>query len=227
MEASSSPSPLAQPAHPGALPAEDAEDPELVALPAPPKRERTVALLVLAATALASCLMTMALGGDIAYALSPSTPMLLGELRDVPPSVLADSLADNRFVQAHGVLGAVGAIRFERAFASESFRVSPLAGRRDLWVEVRVPPGQENGRYMPPTTFAGRLVRFDEAGPRHRGLVSAIAAATGDGVPNGARLLVDGEAPAGARGSVALGVLFLGFALWNVAAIARLVRRVK
>jgi hypothetical protein len=38
-------------------------------------------------------------------------------------------------------------------------------------------------------------------------------------------VLVDGEAPADARWSVALVALFLGFALWNVAAIAKFVRR--
>jgi hypothetical protein len=201
----------------------DAEDPELVALPSPPKRERTIALLVLAVAAVASCVMALTLRGDVAYALSTSTPTFLGELRDVNVS----SIADNRLVQGRGVLGAAGAIRFERAFAGDTYRVSPVAGRRDLWVEVRVPAGEENGRYMPPTAFAGRLVRFDSAGPRHRGLAAAIASVTGEAVPAGARVLVDGEAPADARWAVALGALFLGFALWNVAAIARFVRRAR
>jgi hypothetical protein len=180
-----------------------------------------VTLLVLAATAIASCLMTLALRGDVAYAWSASAPFLLGDLRDAN----AEGALDNRFVQGHGTLGAAFAIRFERPFGSDSYRVSPVAGRRDLWVEVRVPAGEENGRYMPPTSFAGRLIRFDDAGPRHRGLASAIAAATGEAVPSGARVLVDGETPEGARWSVALAALFLGFALWNVAAIAKFVRR--
>jgi hypothetical protein len=201
----------------------DAEDPELLALPSPPKRERTVTLLLLAATAIVSCLMMLAVRGDVAYALSASAPASLGDLRDAD----ASSALDNRFVQGHGALGAVGAIRFERPFEGDSYRISPVAGRRDLWVEVRVPAGEENGRYMPPTTFGGRLVRFDDAGPRHRGLASAIAAATGESVPPGARVLVDGEVPADARWAVALGALFLGFALWNVAGIVRFVRRAR
>jgi hypothetical protein len=207
-------------AHAAVLPA-DAEDPELIALPSPPRRERTVTLLLLAATTIASCLMALALRGDVAYAWSASAPSLLGDLRDAN---VTEAL-DNRFVQGHGTLGAAFAIRFERPFDSDSYRVSPVAGRRDLWVEVRVPAGEENGRYMPPPTFAGRLIRFDGAGPRHRGLASAIASATGEAVPSGARVLVDGEAPADARWSVALVALFLGFALWNVAAIAKFVRR--
>jgi hypothetical protein len=182
-----------------------------------------VTLLVLAATAIASCLMALALRGDAAYALSASVPASLGDLHDAS----ASPGLDNRFVQGFGSLGAVGAIRFERPFEGDSYRVSPVAGRRDLWVEVRVPAGEENGRYMPPTAFSGRLVRFDDAGPRHRGLASAIAAATGESVPPDARVLVDGEAPAHARWAVALGALFLGFAVWNVAAIARFVRRAR
>jgi hypothetical protein len=201
----------------------DAEDPELIALPSPPKRERTLTLLLLAATAIASCLMTLALRGDVAYALSASAPSLLGDLRDANVS----SALDNRFVEGHGTLGAAGAIRFERPFEGDTYRVSPVAGRRDLWVDVRVPSGEENGRYMPPTTFAGRLIRFEDAGPRHRGLAGAIAATTGEAVLPGARVLVNGEAPAGARWAVALGVLFLGFAVWNVAAIVRFLRRAR
>jgi hypothetical protein len=201
----------------------DAEDPELIALPSPPRRERTLALLVLAATAIASCLMTLALRGDVAYALSASAPISLGDLRDVNPG----AIADNRFVQGQGALGAAFAVRFERPFEGDTYRVSPVAGRRDVWVEVRVPAGEENGRYIPPTTFAGRFIRFEDAGPRHRGLANAIAATTGQAVPAGARVLVDGEAPADARWAVALGALFLGFALWNVAAIAKFVRRAR
>ncbi len=121
-------------------------------------------------------------------------------------------------------MGAAGAIRFERPFESDTYRLSPVAGRRDLWVEVRVPQGEESGRYVPPTSFAGRLVAFDKAGPRHRGLVTAIEAATHEAVPAGAKVIVDEEAPAKARWAVALAAVFLAFALWNAAAIARLVR---
>jgi hypothetical protein len=102
----------------------------------------------------------------------------------------------------------------------------PVAGRKDLWVDVRVPAGQENGRWEPPRTFTGRLVRMSEAGPRHRGLAEAIEVATHERVPAGAWLLVDGENPDAARWSVVLAALCLGFAAWNAAAIARIVRKV-
>jgi hypothetical protein len=165
--------------------------------------------------------MSLALRGDVAYALGAPTAMDVGDLRDVT----VDPAFENRFVRGHGALGAVGAIRFERPFEGDTYRISPVAGRRDLWVEVRVPAGEEGGRYVPPSSFAGRWVGFDEAGPRHRGLSTAIASATGEAVPARARVLVDGEAPSRARWAVALAALFLAFAVWNGLAILRLLRR--
>jgi hypothetical protein len=75
--------------------------------------------------------------------------------------------------------------------------------------------------------LAGRLVRFDAAGSRHRGLRAAIEQATHEHVPENAWLLVDGEDPDDARWSIVLAVMFLGFAGWNAASIARIVRKVK
>jgi hypothetical protein len=96
-----------------------------------------------------------------------------------------------------------------------------------VWVEIRVPEGVESDRFVPPTAFSGRLARFASAGPRHRGLASAIGELTSQKVPAGAWLLVDGETPAHARWAVALVALFVGFAAWNAVAIAKLVRRVR
>ena len=40
-------------------------------------------------------------------------------------------------------------------------------------------------------------------------------------------LLVDGEDPGSARWTVLLAAMFLGFAAWNVVAIARILRKVR
>ncbi len=125
------------------------------------------------------------------------------------------------------MLGAGGAIRFERSFESDTFRIASVAGRPDVWVELRVPQGIDPERYVPPTSFTGRLVHFDGAGPRHRGLARSVTDLTGQAVPAGAWLLVDGESPAQARWAVALVALFAGFAAWNALAIGRLVRRLE
>ncbi len=202
--------------------AADAVDPELASLPEPPRAERRATLALLAATAIASLAMVALLARDAGYAFTPSHVTDLGDLRLAP----ASSLAPNEYARGVGMLGGAGAIHFERSFESDSYRVAPVAGRPDVWVELRVPSGVDPERYVPPTSFAGRLVRFDAAGPRHRGLASAVVDLTGQAVPKGAWLLVDGEAPEGARWAVALVGLFALFAVWNAMAIARIVRKV-
>jgi hypothetical protein len=221
----SPPLPAGSPGHSlgGGDVAEDEVDPELLSLPDPPRRERTWTLLVLALTAVVSVAMAIALRPDAAYAFASSVPTELGELQDVTPA----ALAGNRFVGARAMLGAAGAIRFERPFAEDTFRLSPVAGRRDVWVLVRVPAGEETARYVPPSQFRGRLVRFDGAGLRNRGLRGVVEQATGEAVPATAWMLVDGETPGSAGWAVGLAALFVAFAAWNLGAIAKLVRRVR
>jgi len=199
-------------------------DPELLALPDPPRGGRTLTIALLALTALASLAMVFALRRDVTYALRAETPVDVGDLRTTDAATLAQH--ENRPITAHAMLGAAGGIRYERPFAADSFRALPIAGRSDVWVEVRVPDGEESGRWEPPRSFAGRLVRFDQAGPRHRGLASAIEETTSQPVSASAWLLVDGEAPASSRWALALAALFLVFGAWNFVAIGRLVRKV-
>ncbi len=215
----------------GALAASDLDgelDPELLALPDPPRRERTRSVVVLALAAAAALAMVFALRHDVAYALARPAPADLGDLGDLrtaTPAVL--SAHENRPVRAEAMLGAAGAIRYERLLSDDTFRVVPVAGRRDVWVEVRVPAGQESGRWEPPRAFSGRLVRFDDAGPRHRGLAKAIEQTTHERVAAGAWLLVDGDDPAGARWALVFAATFLVFAGWHAVTIARMLRRVR
>lgn len=201
----------------------DELDPELLQLPDPPKRERTLTVAMLVFTAFASIAMIFALRRDAAYAFSTPAAADLGDLQTAP----ADAFAENRFVRGHAALGAAHAIRYERPLVSESFRLMPVMGRPDVWVEVRVPPGQENVRFVPPEDFTGRLVRFEAGGPRHRGLASAIRNATGQEVPKNAWLLVGGDAPSSSRWAVLLVAMFAGFAVWNLVVTAKLLRRVR
>lgn len=205
----------------------DEFDSELWELPRPSRQGRTVTLALLLAGALASLAMVFALRRDVAYTLVSGTPTDLGDLRRVSPSAL--SASDNGFVRADGLLGAAGGIRYERPLRDDTFRALPVVGRdasQAVWVEIRVPEGEESGRWEPPRSFAGRLFRMDHAGPRHRGLPGAIERATGTRVPEASFLLVDGEEPSHARWALVLAALFLGVAMGNVAAMVRLARRV-
>ncbi len=198
-------------------------DPELLSLPDPPRVQRNTTVAVLAITALASLAMCSGLARDAAYALASTRTAELGDLNHAPSS----AFAENVLARGEGLVGAAGGIRYQRPFESDSYRLMPLAGRSDVWVELRVPSGQESGRYVPPSSFEGRLVRFERAGLRHRGL-GEVASGTGGATVSGAAwLLVDGETPERSRWAVTLVVLFLGFAFWNVLGIARLLRRVR
>ncbi|MDP8999913.1 MAG: hypothetical protein M3O46_07355 [Myxococcota bacterium] len=198
-------------------------DPELVALPDPSRQGRALTVSVLGVAALAALAMVLALRHDVAYAMTVSTAASLGDLRIAGDAALTP--CENRFVHGESLLGAAGGIRYERLFSGDTFRAMPVAGRRDIWVEVRVPEGQESGRWEPPREFTGRLVRFEAGGPRHRGLASAIERTTHERLPSGAWLLVDSEDPARARWVLVLAATFLSFAAWHLAAIAKMVRK--
>jgi hypothetical protein len=199
-------------------------DPELASLPDPPRRQAAWTLVAMALAAAAALAMVFALRPDAAYALAPATPSNVGDLGAATASSLAPF--ENRLVRAEAVLAASGGIRYERLSSRDSFRTVPVAGRSDVWVEVRVPAGQD-GRWEPPGSFVGRLVRFDAAGPRRRGLASAIERTAGETLPHPAWLLLDGEEPEDARWSLVLAATFLAFAAWHTTAIARMLRRAR
>jgi hypothetical protein len=205
-----------------ATPTERGADPELVSLPAPPRRERVLTVALMVATMLVSCWLLLALRGEVTYALSPSTPVELGELTGAnPPAELS-----NRYARATGLLGGVRSIRYERPMEGDSYRLAPIAGNPQVWVEIRVPEGMEGAKFTPPSTFVGRLVPMRLAGIRHRGLAASVAEAGAGQIPEGAWLLVDGSSPRASRWAVALGSLLLYFILWNGIGVARLVRKV-
>jgi hypothetical protein len=198
-------------------------DPELLQLPDPPRGERRSTLLIMAVAAVASAAMAVALTRDAAYALRPASSADLGDLAQTP----ATAFVSNAYVEGKGQLAGAGQLRYERPFESDSYRIAHVGGRADVWVELRVPAGAESNRFVPKSEFSGRLVRFADAGLRHRGLRSAIEERSGQKVPDDAYLLVDGQAPENARAFAFLWAMFVGFALWNVASILRLVRKVK
>lgn len=201
------------------------DDPELLALPAPPRRERTATLVVMALTSLAALGMCAALGGEAIYALSPGRPQEVADLSALAPGA---DLA-NRYVRGQGLLGTPGAVRYGRPAEGDSFRLAPVAGNHRIWVEIRVPEGFEGPRFVPPSTFAGRLVPLADAGLRHAGLRSAVEeqSPAGTSLAADAWLLVDGNSPRASRWALALVGLLLAFAAWNLLGIARILRRVR
>lgn len=198
-------------------------DPELLALPAPPRHEQRLTVVLMVLVSLASCWLLWALRGEVKYAFSTRAPVDLGDLVQATPAVEQA----NRYVRANGLLAATRTIRYERPMEGDSFRLAPIAGNPRVWVEIRVPEGMEGPKFAPPTAFMGRLVPFHEAGIRHRGLAANLAQAGAGGVPEGAWLLIDGGSPRASRWSVALGALLAYFLIWNCVGVVQLTRRIK
>jgi hypothetical protein len=198
-------------------------DPELLALPAPPKRERTLTIVLMLVTALAAAALAWSLRSEAAYALTEGQPTDVGDLGAGRPSA---ELA-NRYVRATGLLGSQGAIKYTRAAEGDSFRLAPVIGDQNIWVEIRVPEGFEGPRFIPPSNFAGRLVPISEAGLRHAKLAEGVRERTGATIPGDAWLLVDGSSPRASRWALLLSVLFVAFATWNVVGVARIVGKVR
>jgi hypothetical protein len=177
--------------------------------------------MVLMALAVAvSLAMAVLLGGEVRYAWAGGAPDEVGDLTRLEPTVALS----NRYVRATGLLSMAGAIRYERPLEGDSFRLAPVAGNPRIWVEIRVPEGMEGPKFVPPTSYAGRLVPFRGAGLRHVGLAASVRRLGGGEVPEGAWLLVDGASPRASRWAVALALVFGGFAAWNVTGLVRLVR---
>lgn len=198
-------------------------DPELIALPAPPKRERALTVALMVMTALAALVVAWTLRGEASYALASGEPTDVGDLA----LFAAGAPRENSYVRGVGNLASTGAIKYGRAAEGDSFRLAPIAGNERLWVEIRVPEGFEGPRFIPPSSFAGRLVPFDRSGLRHASLASAVEKRTGAMVPEGSWILVDGTSPRASRWALALATLFLGFAAWNTVSAVRLVARVR
>ncbi len=196
-------------------------DPDFEALPEPRRPGRKLTLVAMALTAVLALLMAFMLRGEAAYALAGGQPAELGNLAQLTPG----PELSNRMVHGDALLGSTGAIRYGRPLEGDTFRLAPVAGNDKVWVEIRVPEGLEGPRFVPPTSFVGRLVPFSAAGLGHGDLPEAVSEATRtQHVPAGAWILIDDQTPASTRWALGLIALFLGFAAFNLWGLYRLTR---
>lgn len=132
-------------------------DPELLALPAPPRGRRLAALVVMALVVVASAVLALSLRHDLAYFFSSPQTIDLGDVRGIDPA----RLEPNSHVRLEGTPMVSRAVRYERVLAGGRYIVFPLAGQRTLYVQVE---DREDaiGRHE----FSGRLVTFGQLGGR-------------------------------------------------------------
>jgi hypothetical protein len=197
-----------------------ASDHELIELPTPRRPWRRATLVTLSLAGLGSLLLTLAVLPDVAYSLRGGQPRELG---DLTTTRLSRELSDT-WVHAQGQLSVTNAIRYRRPLERDSYRLASVEGNPKMWVQIRVPAGAEDPRFVPPDSFVGRLLPIDELGLRQRGLREAVGEA---GLPlptDDAWLLVDGESPAAVRWAFGLLALLVAFATFNVIGLVRLAR---
>lgn len=193
---------------------ENPPDPELQALPRPrrPWRRTTFAALALtacSALALGSCLLP-----QLNYTLQGGSPRPLGDLQRVE---LNETLA-NRWVQGRGEL-ASDALAYQRPLTQGEYRLAPLVDNPRLWVEMRIPSDLDPARFVPPSSFVGRLVPLAEAGLGYEQLSELGLDA------NDSWLLLDGESPQGERWVIGVLLLLFGFAGFSGFGLYRLLHR--
>jgi len=194
--------------------------PELAELPPPRRPFRRATLITLGTGAVASLLFAAAMAPDVRYSLDTSAARDIGELaRLVPGQELADT-----WVRAEGQLSVTEAIRYRRPLERDSYRLASVEHNPRVWVQIRVPEGEEDPRFVPPDSFVGRLVPVSSLGLRQRGLAEAVGGAGLPPLRGDAWLLVDGESPAALRWVLGLLALLLAFAAFNVVGLVRLLR---
>lgn len=175
---------------------------------------------MLAVTAASAFALMVALLPEARYAMAGGPPDDIGRLAEVP----LDGEHANRWVRGSGAV-TDRAVRYRRPLDGDSYRLARVEGNRELWVQMRIPEGMAEEHFVPPASFVGRLLPLESAGLRYEGLGEALGEL--DAAPDRAWLLVDGEAPATTRWSLALMALFAGFAGFCVYGLVRLTRPVR
>lgn len=179
----------------------EAIDPELLALPAPPRGRRLLAMTLMAAVVGMALGLGASVRSDLAYALQPEQAVALGDAGALKPA----QLVNNRFARVHGTPMLGGMVQFKTGMFGTQRVIFPLAGQRNLFVQVDS-AALSDPRTSARTEFAGRLVTFSELGARFRVVREYLARTMELPVSGETYLLVADDPP----GTHAWSVLFAG-----------------
>ena len=154
--------PLSPVSH-GALDARDSIDDELLALPAPPRGQRMTAMVLMAAVVGLALGLLSSVRADLSYAVQSGQALSLGDATQLDPA----QLPSNAYVRVRGTPMLSGMVRFETGLWGSQQVVFPLAGQRNVFVQVSA-ASLDDPRTAARTEFAGRMVTFGELGGRFR-----------------------------------------------------------
>jgi hypothetical protein len=177
-----------------------------------------VALTVMAAAVVAALALVISLSGDMGYAMGRTQPVELGDVRQLA----AESLESNSYVHVKGIPTVARAVRFSRGLGTQ-YRVFPLAGQRQIYVQIE----ERGGESFVRSEFSGRLVSFGDLGGRYADLATSMQRDAGLPVTAESYLLLADEQPASYLWTWLVGALCLGFVLLDVYFIVRWFKPVK
>jgi hypothetical protein len=206
---------------PPSAPHEPPPDQELLALPAPRRPWRRATLFTLGLCAILSLWLAAGVLPDARYSLATDGALDIGDLAHAR---LGPEL-ENRWVRAGGELS-TRAVRYRRPLEHGSYRLASVVGEENVWVQIRVPEGEEDRRFVPPDSFVGRLMPVSALGLRQKGMAEAVDRAGLPPLEKGSWLLVDGESPAAVRWVLGLVALLGAVATFSIVGLVRLSRSI-
>ncbi len=186
-------------------------DPELEALPPPPRARRLVAITLMALTVAASLGLAASLRKDVAYFFADGRVIDLGDVGGVDPAVLQP----NTYVRVAGVPMASGTVRYTRIIGGSTYAVFPLAGQRTVFVQIPI-DGPDDERMLSRREYVGRLVTFGQLAGRFGNVRSYLDGAMDMPVSSESFLVLADEPPGSYAWALALSALCLLFVLVNV-----------
>lgn len=202
---------MSDPSFPGVASPDDV-DPELLALPAPPRARAMVTAGLMAGVIALSALLMWSFRSDFSYwmsGLGGGAPVDLGDARTL------DRVPENQLVTIRALPRAASAIRFRRLVRGGTFRVYPILGQPGLFVQSFIADGTRVGRRPRHGEYTGRLVSFEEARGGYEAIRSFFEREMDVEVPANAVLLMDGERPQDYAWVLGLYLLLLAFMVTN------------
>jgi hypothetical protein len=184
-------------------------DEDLLALPAPPRGLRLLSMTLMAAVVVLAMAFAVSLRSDLAYFFASQQPTALGDATALVPA----DLAPNEYVTVRGTPMLSGTVRFAQTLGAGEFVVFPLAGQRDLFVQV--PASDFDGVGAARSEFAGRLVTFGSLGVRFRSVRDYLAGMNMP-VTSETFLVVADESPSSHVWVLAMLAICLGIVILNI-----------
>lgn len=191
-------------------------DPELLALPAPPRARRVLSAALMLGTVLASLALLGAIRADLGYFFAEERAIDLGDATTLDVA----SLTTNRFVRVVGTPMASGTVHVQRVLGGETSAVFPLAGQRALLVSAPIAGRDEEAR-LSRREWSGRLVTFGQLGGRLSGVRAYLRDRVELPVTRDSYVLLADEPPGAYGWALGLALMCLAFVAVNLALVVR------